>query len=91
MKLGFQRFDGQAVADTLAPDFAVLLAGLSAHQSASVTARRQILLEKSPLAEVHEKAPQVGIFIEKASLRATTVSGSFNTEVARTLSQTSGK
>lgn len=85
MNLAFPRFDRIAVSEVLAHDFAVLLAGLSAHQSASATARHQILLESSRPAEAVDAAPEVGIFVESAGSGTIASAGSFSASVARVL------
>lgn len=88
MNLAFPRLSKLTASETLAPDFAVLLAGLSAHQSASATARHQILLDRSS-----EKADAVSLrirlFTQAAS--ATLPAGSFSDSVAKTLTINSGR
>ncbi|RJF93304.1 hypothetical protein D3876_02830 [Sphingomonas cavernae] len=74
-----------------APDFAVLIAGLSAHQSATATARHQILLDNPGSSGGGETLPPVDLFAQNARAAARASSGSFNAEVARALSIDSGK
>ncbi|MCJ8156257.1 hypothetical protein [Sphingomonas sp. LaA6.9] len=91
MKLVFPRFDKATPSNSPAPDFAVLIAGLSAHQSASATARYQILLENSDTTKDGEAFPPVDLFAQNPCSATRGASGSFNPDVARSLSGDSGK
>lgn len=85
---GFKK--GAVPADVLAPDFAVLLAGLSAHQSASATARRQILIENGRFADTNDTPPPVDIIVHGRRPVGAAPTGSFSADVARALSRDSG-
>lgn len=84
MNLAFPRFDRlPAAQDGIAPDFAVLLAGLSARQSASATARHQILLESTADDNGDDLPPHVALLVQ--GTRGNAASCSFSAAVAKAL------
>lgn len=69
----------------VAPDFAVLVAGLSANQSSSVTARQQVELDRISDSQNDQSPPLVSLFASgKRAFTAKTL-GSFSVDVAETL------
>jgi len=86
MDFAFARFE-RLLARPLGvvPDFPVLLAGLSAQQSVSVTARRQILIERDAVDTDFSRDPMIALFADGAAVPAAELGGSFNIATARRL------
>lgn len=71
MDLAFSRFDRASATPLPAPpDFAVLVAGLSARQATSPTVRSQTLISRGS-DDAHGQGPLVGLFAEGRKPRAT--------------------
>lgn len=88
MNLTFNRLE-RAAPGTRAfmPDYAILLAGLSARQSSSLTSMAQSAIERRDPETDAAIAPLVALFAPVANQRAQ-VSGSFSPAVAALLSAT---
>jgi hypothetical protein len=86
MDFAFARFD-RLLARPLGvvPDFPVLLAGLSAQQSVTVTARCQILLERDAVDTEFSRDPMVTLFADGTPVQSAELGGSFNIATARRL------
>ncbi len=87
MDFAFARFE-RLLARPLGvvPDFPVLLAGLSAQQAVTVTARRQILLERDTTDTGNCPDPMIMLFAQGAAVSSADLGGSFNVATARRLS-----
>jgi len=85
MSTGFERFDRPAkLPHRPAPDFAVLLAGLSACQLGSETARYQIVLDHEG-AKTGCARPVVSLFAHGSRTAIAATQGSFSADVAKGL------
>lgn len=86
MDFAFARFE-RLLARPLGvvPDFPVLLAGLSAQQSVTATARRQILLERDAAETGLSRDPMIMLFADGATVARAELGGSFNVAAARRL------
>lgn len=84
MDFAFARFE-RLLARPLGvvPDFPVLLAGLSARQAVSATARRQILLARDDMDTGLSYDPMIMVFAEGATVAPAELGGSFNAAAAR--------
>ncbi|MGV3481765.1 MAG: hypothetical protein ACO1O3_17580 [Sphingobium sp.] len=87
MDFAFARFE-RLLARPLGvvPDFPVLLAGLSARQSVTATARCQILIERDAVDTGPSHDPMIMMFADGAAISPGELSGSFNIAAARRIS-----
>lgn len=84
MDFAFARFKRQLARPLgVVPDFPVLLAGLSARQSVTATARCQILLERDEVDTDLSHDPMIMLFADGATAAAAELGGSFNVAAAR--------
>lgn len=86
MSIALERFDRPAkLPHRQAPDFAILLAGLSAHQSDSATARYQIVLDRRESTQTGCVRPVVSLFAHGSKSASAATPGSFSVIVAKEL------